>query len=419
MPAGITKSNRSLNSIVAVDLHRRLFLTAKLLQSRNLGGHSTRNTLAQALRTLDRPSLNAMDSFTFTVHEFSNTVDQATQTAILSGTYHLLRDVVHGFPKRRIIASKPIQKIESNHTFIFAPEVPNIESSYRENALKEWGEPAAEDEIFQLHELEDFCGTSFLYLLNGKPSWDAIQSRTLIEPENKNTESLERLSKKRRLNITQLYYLIPQPHIHSSPFLATEPPFSDVAFSVSEPLFMDPYINLSVSNDARVAWLIPIRGVLPWSECSSGTLLDEDSDFFDSTSQISWTTTTLLEFWEFLVGLRSAGAVGALGVSFHAAQNKQRARAVSANPKRPGPLLPASIPALNSNPSSAGSRPTLVTMDYIKVYHDVRRRLHLRRILDEWTPALRTGREHLKHPQVLKHARLVLLDEVSQAILIL
>jgi hypothetical protein len=206
-----------------------------------------------------------------------------------------------------------------------------------------------------------------------------------------------------------------------SPFLPSEPPLVHAKFCSAEPRFVSPYSSLSLPDDARVAWLIPIRGVLPWDDCSSATLLEDDSDYlsipFDGyNTQILWTSELLLKFWDFLRDLRTSGTAGSLGISFNASQDSQRARAMLANHKPPPFSTPLPTLSSKSVPGPAGPRTTLLASDHIKVYHDLRRRLHLRQLLDEWH-SVRTG--HLQQVAVLKHARLVLLDEVSQAILVL
>lgn len=207
-----------------------------------------------------------------------------------------------------------------------------------------------------------------------------------------------------------------------SPFLSSEPPLVHAGFSSAEPHFVSPYSSLSLSDDARVAWLIPIRGVLPWDDCSSATFLDGDFDYpsihFDGyNAQLLWTSESLLKFWDFLINLQTSCTVGSLGISFHASQNNQRARAIPASHKPPPFSTP--VPTSNSVSSSGESRPTLLTLDYIKVYHDLRRRLHLRHLLYEWSYFHSVENGHLRQVRVFKHARLVLLDEVSRAILVL
>ncbi|KAF8188053.1 hypothetical protein BJ912DRAFT_926500 [Pholiota molesta] len=362
------------------------------------------------------------DDLNFTVHEYHHSTylpSRTSQTAIVNEAYQLLKGVISGYIKwtSRATGFPTLKTTGSSNCFTLVQRPPAFEIAVKgERIDKEWGSALTEDEIFELSDLEDFVGTDLTYLLERK------QKRTKPDLEESNDEEVgnshlmeEQASKKRKLNLAPLYYLIPQPHMLPSPFLPSEPPLVYAKFSSAEPRFVSPYSSLSLSDDARVAWLIPIRGVLPWDDCSSATLLEDDFDYpsipFDGyNTQILWTSELLLRFWDFLRDLRTSGTVGSLGISFHASQNSQRARAMLANHKLPPFSTPLPTLTSNSVPGSAGPRTTLLASDHIKVYHDLRRRLHLRQLLDEW---------HSVQVAVLKHARLVLLDEASQAILVL
>lgn len=190
-------------------------------------------------------------------------------------------------------------------------------------------------------------------------------------------------------------------------------------FGRCEPIFVPPYTKMSLPDDARVAWLVPVRGIFPWGDCSSAMLLDDSEDLFSPAERnlrITWTRESLLQFWDFLIDLRTSGTLGALGISFHISQKSLSVKNMPPNHRAAG--FPT--PVLPSLPTAApdGSRPTMKTVDYIKIYHDNRRRLHLRRILDEWTYTTPAGCDQSQR-LMLTNSRLPLLDDISQAILIL
>ncbi|KAF5325018.1 hypothetical protein D9619_009572 [Psilocybe cf. subviscida] len=200
------------------------------------------------------------------------------------------------------------------------------------------------------------------------------------------------VTKRSKPVVGSLYSLIPQPHMHASPFLASKVCLSSTAYT-KPPLWTK---CPPPCDDARVAWLVPVRGTLPW-EGSTPAMLDDATVSPDA--RISWTQEALTHFWDFILDLRQSATFGSLGVAFHPAN----ARALP--PPRlssPGIALP--------DPRSA-----LPSVDFIKIYLDAGQRLYLRSVLDEWT--LRVDGE-LRELSPLCGARLVLVDELSQAILI-
>ena len=162
---------------------------------------------------------------------------------------------------------------------------------------------------------------------------------------------------------------------------------------------------------AQSVWIVPVRGVLPWRECSSAVVLSsspsEGSDPlppFSDNHEIAWTHPSLLGFWSFLLAVRDANTLGPLALSFHTASSPD----------------PDCVVANGSSPSS------LLEVDHVKIYHDSACAMLIRNVLDAW--AYPTG-----HPndmgsdvepgprkiRVLKGTKLVLLDDRSKAIVIL
>ena len=153
-----------------------------------------------------------------------------------------------------------------------------------------------------------------------------------------------------------------------------------------------------------MAWLVPIRGILPWDNATSAEFLDNEDIPAPSTDssgsgRLLWTQTSLRKFWDLLLELRKNQALGLLGISFHVArQSKQQSI--------------ASMLSLPSQPPSLG----LSVVDYIKVYHDAPNTLLVRNVLDIWQYVYQTEDGQTKKIRMLKGSKLVLLDAVSRAV---
>jgi hypothetical protein len=82
---------------------------------------------------------------------------------------------------------------------------------------KEWGSALTEDEIFELSDLEDFVGTDLTYLLERqqKRAIPGLEEPNDIEVENSHSTE-EQASKKRKLNLAPLHYLIRQVRLQTS-----------------------------------------------------------------------------------------------------------------------------------------------------------------------------------------------------------
>ncbi len=94
---------------------------------------------------------------------------------------------------------------------MFSKAPPTILSSAHDAiCLKAWGNPATEDEIYRISELESFTGTNLEYLLKGSKKDDASprnQDRTKTEPSFS-------IFKTQRLNTGTLYGILPQVRKH-------------------------------------------------------------------------------------------------------------------------------------------------------------------------------------------------------------
>jgi hypothetical protein len=206
---------------------------------------------------------------------------------------------------------------------------------------------------------------------------------------------------------------------------------------------------LLVSRYSRIAWLVPVRGVLPWAECTSAVLLDQEEDSNPGSDaqyvassilesrvnkEMVWTQPAVCSFWEFLLQLREAGVLGPLALSFQPA--------VEPPPSlTPTPAPPYSLTGLATPPeepaqasqrslhfnSRTGDDPrsTLRKADYIKITLDAPFALYVRNALDAWwfSESDSSGQSHAlpghikKRNRILRGAKLVVVDEQGQGVL--
>ena len=202
---------------------------------------------------------------------------------------------------------------------------------------------------------------------------------------------------------------------------------------------------------ARCTWVIPIRGTLPWPDCSSAVILREgmpssvgsrgaqlkpDPEIASTTtSDVVWTRAAVRAFWQFLVDLRKSENLGPIALSFHAVTSRSGTKTTA---------LANNAPTANTGPKSQKRKvaPGLLDCDHFKIYHDARYAMHLRNVFHAWSyqyseDSTGTGHERptaslddnvavdVEHDsnvkikvRLLKNVRLVLLDEVSEAILV-
>lgn len=188
-------------------------------------------------------------------------------------------------------------------------------------------------------------------------------------------------------------------------------------YSKLAPIFISPHTSTTIdlflsAPYNRCAWVIPVRGILPWSHCSEA---DVSSEILvargpGNTDEILWNTETLRQFWSFLNSLRKARTFGSVALSFHCGPTNQGVPTSTSDSTRP--LTSSDGPVRH--------------VDHFKIYHDAPVAMSLRTILDSWywEPAkddtsANTSRSRRNRVYVLRDARLVLLDEASRGILIL
>jgi hypothetical protein len=135
----------------------------------------------------------------------------------------------------------------------------------------------------------------------------------------------------------------------------------------------------------RCAWIVPVRGVLPWEGCSPAIVLFHSEDNVALATgddrEIVWTGPCLAAFWSFLLAVRDAKTIGPIAFAFLA----------------------------SSELVDDGSH----RMEFIKVYHDTRYTMVVRNVLDAW--GYLTGTKKIR---VLKEKQLALMDDKSRGLLV-
>jgi hypothetical protein len=267
--------------------------------------------------------------------------------------------------------------------------------------VKEWGSSISDDEIFAINDLEEFQTTKSIKIVVEHRKGQDVDTTSLYEliPQVCSTTSYSAYIEVYR-----------QPHLHISPFLLTVPPPKGQPFDRNKPAFVAPYSNFSLQDHARVAWLIPIRGIFPWSGCTRASLFNGPMPPSVEDDLISWNRASLVKFWQFLLDLQKSGSLGALGVSLHVAKlrkansDESRRVVITNSTSTPKDLLPQ--PEYHRRCSA---------VDYFKIYHDASRTFYVRKAVDCWSYQFESDGTKVR---VLKAARFPLLDDVSTAILV-
>ncbi|OSD00460.1 hypothetical protein PYCCODRAFT_1469353 [Trametes coccinea BRFM310] len=330
-------------------------------------------------------------------------------------------------------------------------------------SAKEWSEHPDEDvdEKWSLEDLEDFDHDILnRYLLAEEALHSNLSGPTESSEEMLPTTSAEDeapqmtsilgkrensyvgdspSAKHPRLERRSLFRVLPQPHFRPSPTTLRKPWLSLVQvdgfkapFAPIPPHTADTVEEYLSDIFTRVAWIIPVRGCLGWHTATpafvivgdptsesprSEDLSFEGEDGKRGCSSIKWTEQSLLEFWDFLQGLRDAGNFGALALAFNVAHALSVAPFLSPSSHRepPNRLPPVADAHASCTPTTEQSeRGSMVGQcDYIKIYHDTRYTHGLRTLLQAWfyrTDGTKT--------QPLKDAKLVLVDARGKGLLV-
>jgi hypothetical protein len=182
----------------------------------------------------------------------------------------------------------------------------------------------------------------------------------------------------------------------------------------------------------RCAWVVPVRGSLPWEGCSAGVVVKGEEET-EAREEVTWTSQSLNSFWTFLEALKDAGILGSIAISFHPAPiswHSLQSASKSDTDGRKGGSEP--IPITDSGTGTGSDtqqdesiiyRAPLVAVDHIKVYHDVGYTMFVRNVLDAWSfKEVASGNEGVttvkRKVRVLKGKRLVLVDSRSKGVLV-
>ncbi|KAH9848638.1 hypothetical protein C2E23DRAFT_422954 [Lenzites betulinus] len=323
--------------------------------------------------------------------------------------------------------------------------------------------PLYDEEEWTLDDLEDFDHAPFHRLLAEDDSRldtiypaDGVDEHRLCVPvEHTPSPSLHSTGLKRkgehadlsisshkrpRLEEGSLFDALPRPHYCPSlmtfddswPPLLPPPHFAN-QFHPRPPTPIPPHTHASaeecIGDDfSRLAWIVPIRGRLPWEGATPALMMARPTEHDSSEGQtqtpeaigtspfssIVWTRDALSAFWTFMKDVQDKGNLGPLSLAFYSSTSSAAAASshYGSHEQASSAGLNPSFPQ-ESILSMEAPRSTLCDMDYIKIYHDARYTRILRNLLNAWayrTPGLRV--------RVLKAAALVLLDERSQGMLI-
>ncbi|KAG0697122.1 hypothetical protein DFH29DRAFT_164523 [Suillus ampliporus] len=417
------------------------------------------------------PDAITMDSsLNLTVHNYSN--DERPTLSYSDAILELGHDLAHaassnlGWRDPSVSFNARLFELRHDRLHQFSASPPQVPTARRTHVLKDWGVPPSpsDDEEFALEALEEFVHTK----PEASPARPAQkryappdsridlrdrQSRDITHYMTSSTDqlSLEPPTKRPRYDVASIANVIPQPHFVAGPSVDFPPldrerlkPYRKSEMSLIPPydvasieLFMNTLYN-------RAAWLIPVRGNLPWNHAACATILEPSQVSqrgvspqlpsgpvlqHDGTSRITWTHHSIVHFWKFMISIQEAKNLGPISLSFHTAPSDITFSLDSTLDLTGGGdnqrVRLAQLRA-SDNPSDGFSdqlhHARLEATDYIKVYHDVKCSLFLRNILDAYqyipegtTTNLETGGSVTKI-RVLKGARLVLIDDLARAV---
>ena len=244
--------------------------------------------------------------------------------------------------------------------------------------LRQWGDLTPE-EVVDVSSLEEFKGTDFLSRLSRHKS-DHVTGNKRKQDASSSVDEPD--IKRARLEESDIFkYFKPYGKAPLTPI----PPYTK---EVIDDLFED--------TAARGAWLIPLRGVLPWQDAWGGCVLalTPATSGPDTTSKaISWTQDIIKKLWEDLCTIRKNNTLGPISLSFGHSSSDAK--------------------------DDDGKNKAFAA---IKIHHNIQYSLYVRAVLDSWRPksdSLNKGSAsapRLRAPRPMQNVKLVLLDEDDQAI---
>ncbi|KAH9077677.1 hypothetical protein EDB83DRAFT_2285743 [Lactarius deliciosus] len=313
-------------------------------------------------------------------------------------------------------------------TYVFPPPLAPTTVDVPSNAVKEWNTRPSESEIFSIAGLRPFEST----LVGPPPCHPAVplHDQKLDDPPQSPKKHV-----KVNVDVGPLDELIPLPHYIPAPLDVrtplprSSPPDTYPTFAPIPPQTTSSVEDLLSSIYARVAWLIPVRGVPPWNDVSRASVaLGHFSALGPRhlpASDIFWTHDALRQFWTFLCSCsETLGSVtGPLSLSFHTAPRSSlmRSQQVTTSPGASPCHLANNEFEMTSDPEPLMSIVRALTdIDYVKVYCDAPWAMSVRRALAQWTyeeDGCAGGA--VGGIQFLEFAKLVLVNETGEGVLVL
>ncbi|KAG1819067.1 uncharacterized protein BJ212DRAFT_1479186 [Suillus subaureus] len=432
-----------------------------------------------------------MDSFMkLTVHNYLD--DERLTLSHSAATLELGRDLAHaalsnlGWQKPSVSFNKRLFALKHDRLYQFSVSPPQVGTpAPRTHVLKDWGVPPGDEETLTLEALEEFIHPKLEAPCarptqkrpapqDSRPDVRDSQSRQTTRPSTYEV-CLEPPTKRPRHDTASISNLIPQvliicsvylhpaydlqPHYVPGPSVGFRPLDSEHLrpYRKTQPSLIAPFdlasakLFLSASCN-RAAWLIPVRGVLPWDDATCATILEppqtpqgDDTPLLpsgpaplrDGISRITWTHHSVVHFWQFLISIQQAENLGSISIGFHSAPSDTAFTLDSALGLTAGsgnrPVQPAQAGRssdLSDGLSDQVRHAQLEATDFIKVYHDTKYSFYLRNILDAYMYIPGETASEERHPadceiaglttkiRLLRLARLVIVDDRSRAVLL-
>ncbi|KAH8981924.1 hypothetical protein EDB86DRAFT_2834629 [Lactarius hatsudake] len=299
-------------------------------------------------------------------------------------------------------------------TYVFPPPLAPTTADVPSRAVKEWNTRPSESEIFSIAGLRPFEST----LVSPPPGHPAVpvHDQKLDDPPRSPKKCVKP-------------HYIPAPLDVRTP-LPRSPLDIHPTFAPIPPQTRSSVGDLLSSIYARVAWLIPVRGVPPWNDVSRASVaLGHFSALGPGhlpASDIVWTHDALRQFWTFLCSCSETldSVTGPLSLSFHTAprSSSMRSQQVTTSPG----ASPCHLANKESEMTSFDPEPlmpivrALTDIDYVKVYCDAPWAMPVRRALAQWTYEEdgAEGARALGGIQFLEFAKLVLVNETGEGVLV-
>ncbi|KAL0576114.1 hypothetical protein V5O48_005861 [Marasmius crinis-equi] len=384
------------------------------------------------------------------VHLYSNfeglsTGPHASSTQVLQDGRELVKQTLEGsrWSRVSVVCDKKWAPglVTTGHNVYVYPNPPSILEAARKQAsaelpgceqggrIQEWGTPANETEAFSMNDLSEFQSTNIDDIFNVEDAAPDVGESVRSEIEGTLPEE--------HLDRSPLYKIFPQPHFHTFGDAEVNIPSELRPYTTTEPISIPPHTldTLSSFPNRRRAWLVPVRGVLPWEGTTQATVLDPNispqrprSPNPETALPIVWTHASLLALWTSLLGLNG---IGRIGIAFTAAGSESlqllnpSLRPLMHPPDTGDRDDESAASRSRDRRSSQNNRPVnrnpLDSVDYIKVYHSSQVSMHLRAVLDLFTFEIDGGDADANKEmaiRVLKGARLTLMDELSRGVLI-